>query len=89
MTTITAAPPQERCKHEIWPATSCSACHRELEQALPTRPALRPYHVLEAFHRTWCRAEDCGRWVEKGEQIGFVRGVGVCCADCCGIGGAS
>jgi hypothetical protein len=72
-----------RCIHDIFPAASCSLCHPQLEQ--DTGPALEPYATVEAFHRTWCRS--CEGWVEQGEQVGFVRGVGVCCADCCRIGG--
>lgn len=81
--TTTAAP--ERCRHDLYPASSCAACNPQLDRIAQT---LEPYAIVEAFHKTWCRNE-CGRWMEQGEQVGFVSGVGVCCADCCGIGGDS
>jgi hypothetical protein len=88
MAAVTAAAPAlvvERCRHDMFPASSCSLCHPELEP--DHGPALRPYAVLEAFHRSWCR--NCEGWIEKGDPCGFVKGVGVCCAHCCGLGGDS
>lgn len=76
---MTAPATAARCIHDLLPV-SCAHCNPPAVQPEPA--VLEAYHVMAAYHRTWCR--NCEQPVEQGDRVGFVRDVGVCCAECIG-----